>query len=347
MMQISVINGPNLNLLGTRQPEVYGKESLADLEGKVEEWAVGMGVDVDFFQSNDESSLVEAIQQGGSSDGIVINPGGFTHTSVAIADAVASVPAPVVEVHLSNIGAREEFRRVSLVEPASVRQISGRGATGYRDAIRHLMIRSKSPFTAFRYGPHRRNVADRRTVDGARATAVLVHGGYWFPGWDRDLMDAIAADLDGRGLNTLNVEYRNDPPWPGSGHDIATALATVDSTLPVVLLGHSAGAYLSLWAHRRRPVDLCIVLAPVTDFSLVEDVPPIETMRAAGAPSPMTGDERVVAFHGADDRDVSPEHSSQLGVGATRLAKVGHFDIINPTRPHWDAVVAVIDSTIG
>lgn len=343
-MRVSIINGPNLNLLGTRQPEVYGSSSLADIESMIKGWATRMNIDVDFFQSNDESSLVEAIQKGDSFDGVIINPGGFTHTSVALADAVSSIATPVVEVHLSNIWEREEFRRTSLIEPESVRQIMGRGATSYRDALRHLKLRAISPAEPMRYGSHDRNVADVRRVANVRADVVLVHGGYWYPGWDRDQMDAIAVDLANRGFNTFNLEYRVDPPWPGSGHDIETALAAVGRERPLVVLGHSAGAYLALWAQHRNPADLCVVLAPVADLALVDDVQPVEAMKKAGAPTHLSADSRTLVFHGKDDNEVSPEHSYRLGSEVQLLKGVGHFDIINPERPHWTQVVTAIEA---
>ncbi len=349
-MRIAVINGPNLNLLGSRQPEIYGTMTLADLEGKVRDWSSKLDVEPSFFQSNDESELVSMIQSSARvCDALVLNPGGFTHTSVAIADAVASIPTPVVEVHLSDISTREAFRRISLVAPNAVRQISGRGATGYRDAIRHLVFRDLVPYENVRYGPHPRNVADHRVAEGD-SLVVLVHGGYWFSGWDRDQFDQAAVDLTRRGFDTLNVEYRVDPPWPGSGHDVGTALAWArDRYDSVSLLGHSAGGFLALWAFLRNPVDVCVGLAPVTDLSLVEDVPAARELVAAGGPEVLTIPERTVLFHGTDDNEVSPDHTRRAGQQAEfhLLAGVGHFDILDSERPHWEAVVSALDGTPG
>jgi len=347
-MRIAVINGPNLNLLGSRQPEIYGTMTLADLETRVRDWSSRLDVEPTFFQSNDESELVSLIQTSGKEcDALVLNPGGFTHTSVAIADAVASIPVPVVEVHLSDIATREAFRRVSLVAPNAVRQISGRGATGYRDAIRHLVFRDLAPYEIVRYGPHPRNVADHRHADGG-SLVVLVHGGYWFSGWDRDQLDQAAVDLTLRGHDTLNIEYRVDPPWPGSAHDVDTALSWGrDRYDSVSLLGHSAGAFVALWAHLRNPADVCVGLAPVTDLSLVDDVPPAQVVIAAGGPTALTIAKRTVLFHGADDAEVSPDHTRRAGDTANvhLLDGVGHFDILDPQRPHWDAVASALTST--
>ncbi len=344
-MRIAVINGPNLNLLGTRQPEIYGTMTLADLEEKIRGWSSKLGAEPTFFQSNDESELVSLIQASDNDcDALVLNPGGFTHTSVAIADAVASIAAPLVEVHLSDIATREAFRRISLVGPNAVRQISGRGATGYRDAIRHLVFRDLVPYTNVRYGPHPRNVADHRVSHGD-SLVVLVHGGFWFSGWDRDQLDQAAVDLTNRGHDTLNIEYRVDPPWPGSGHDVDTALSWArDRYDSVSLLGHSAGAFLALWAHSRHPVNVCVGLAPLTDLGLANDVAPVRDILAAGGPSSFELGGRTVLFHGTDDTEVSPSHTGRSGpVASTHLLEgVGHFDILDTQRPHWEAVASAL-----
>lgn len=134
-----ILNGPNLNLLGTRQPEVYGRETLADIEGSCKQVASGFGVMVDFRQSNHEGELVDLIHQArGTADGIIINPGAYSHTSVAILDALLSVETPTVEVHLSNIHQREEFRHHSYVSRAAKGVICGFGSLGYILAIQAL-----------------------------------------------------------------------------------------------------------------------------------------------------------------------------------------------------------------
>ena len=143
-MKIAIINGPNLNLLGTREPEVYGKETFNSFfEGIV---AAFPSVEFKYFQSNIEGELINEIQECGFTfDGIILNPAGYTHTSVAIGDAVAAIPAPVIEVHISNIFAREEFRKHSFVSAKCAGVISGLGLKGYELAVISLIdLRNKT-----------------------------------------------------------------------------------------------------------------------------------------------------------------------------------------------------------
>ena len=133
-MKIAIINGPNLNLLGTREPEVYGSESFEQffqiLKSKYAQ------VELIYYQSNIEGELIDKLQEYGFSyDGIILNPGGYTHTSVAIGDAIAAISAPVIEVHISNVHAREDFRKISHVSAKSKGTISGLGLNGYELAI--------------------------------------------------------------------------------------------------------------------------------------------------------------------------------------------------------------------
>ncbi len=140
-MKILVINGPNLNMLGIREPEVYGKQSYANLLDMIKAHCELRGVEVDFFQSNHEGAIVDAIQQAffDKVDGIVINPAAYTHTSVAILDAMKAVSIPAVEVHISDINSREEFRKHSYISAACVNTVAGRGFQGYLDAIDILL----------------------------------------------------------------------------------------------------------------------------------------------------------------------------------------------------------------
>lgn len=136
-MKILVINGPNLNLLGIREPEIYGGNTYSDLVQMVTDYAVTRGVGVQFYQSNHEGDLVDAIQRAyfDNLDGIVINPGAYTHTSVAILDAVKSVNIPTVEVHISDVSSREDFRQISYIRQVAKATISGKGFAGYNEAI--------------------------------------------------------------------------------------------------------------------------------------------------------------------------------------------------------------------
>ena len=139
-MKFLIINGPNLNMLGIREPEIYGRETYDDLRRMAAEGCGKLGVEVDFFQSNHEGALVDAIQQAyfDRVDGIILNPGAYTHTSVALLDAVKAVGIPTVEVHISDVHQREEFRQVSYVRAACVKTIMGRGLAGYVEAAAYL-----------------------------------------------------------------------------------------------------------------------------------------------------------------------------------------------------------------
>ena len=135
-MKILVINGPNLNLLGLREPDIYGKEDYKTLCGKIEDHAEKIGCELEIFQSNHEGDLVDVIQKAyGVFDGIVINPAAYTHTSVAILDALKAVGIPAVEVHISDVSKREDFRQISYVRAACVATIAGHGTDGYLEAM--------------------------------------------------------------------------------------------------------------------------------------------------------------------------------------------------------------------
>lgn len=133
---VVVLNGPNLNLLGERQPEIYGHETLADVEEMCRDRADELGMDLDFRQTNHEGVFIDAIHEvRRSATGLVINAGGWTHTSVAIRDALAAVTAPVIEVHISDVYAREDFRRFSYISDVADTVIVGRGVRGYVEAV--------------------------------------------------------------------------------------------------------------------------------------------------------------------------------------------------------------------
>ena len=139
MKKILVINGPNLNLLGLREPAIYGNRDFKALEAFILENGLDLGLQIELFQSNHEGAIVDKIQQAyGVFDGIVINPAAYTHTSVAILDALKAVAIPTVEVHLSDVDSREEFRRHSFVSLYAEKVIKGKGFDGYREALEHF-----------------------------------------------------------------------------------------------------------------------------------------------------------------------------------------------------------------
>ena len=142
---ILVINGPNLNLLGSREPDVYGRETLQDINRRLTEAAAGAGATVDCFQSNHEGELVDRVQKAGIDgvDFIVINPAAYTHTSVALRDALAAVKIPFIEIHLSNIQAREGFRHRSYLSDIAVGTICGLGSRGYDLALAYVLLRGQ------------------------------------------------------------------------------------------------------------------------------------------------------------------------------------------------------------
>ena len=138
-MKIRVLNGPNINMLGIREPEVYGRESYADLLALLDESAAALKIEICHFQSNHEGALVDAIQAAyGRFDGIVINPAAYTHTSIAILDALKAVGLPAVEVHISDVGRREDFRQISYPGMYCKKTIMGQGIQGYRMALEYL-----------------------------------------------------------------------------------------------------------------------------------------------------------------------------------------------------------------
>ncbi len=144
-MKILVINGPNLNMLGIREPDIYGRKTYDDLLLYIKEEADRLGVAVEFYQSNHEGDIVDKIQSAyGNTDGIVINPAAYTHTSIAIPDALKAVGIPTVEVHISDISSREAFRRISYVSPVALKTIAGNGFEGYILAMNELISHCKN-----------------------------------------------------------------------------------------------------------------------------------------------------------------------------------------------------------
>jgi 3-dehydroquinate dehydratase-2 len=358
-MRLLIVNGPNLNLLGSREPDVYGATTLADLEALIDEWAASMGVEVTSEQTNSEQRVIELIHAF-DGDGVVINPGAFTHTSRAIADALRATSAPAVEVHISNVRAREPWRAISVIADACVRTIYGRGVVGYRDAMRHLVNRAAVSFETVRYGPHVENVGDLR-VTGGSDLVVLAHGGLWRHEYERDTTESLAVDLARHGFDTWNVEYRRlgaGGGWPASGHDVLMALDFIPQLRPaprrVVLVGHSAGSYLLMWAASRTsaPVAIHIALAPLIDLERAiagGDAGAAEAgiMMEAGAPSANPSGIETILVHGDGDQIVPVDRSVEFAADhdmALHRTDCDHFSLLDPASPEWSWVVDRIGS---
>jgi 3-dehydroquinate dehydratase-2 len=363
-MDVVLINGPNLDLLGTRQPEIYGSTTLADLEQAVIDWGRQLDMTVTAMQSNDEAELVAAIHKSQDADALVINPAVFTHTSVAIGEAVAAVDIPTVEVHISNVRARESWRKHSYVEPHAVRTIYGRGIRGYRDALRHLSCRATSPFESISYGPSPENVGDLRVPDDPDALVVLLHGGFLLQQWERDGTESLAIDLTERGYATLNLEYRrlgNGGGWPMSADDVERAFEFIETMneiagLPVVVVGHSAGGFLGLNAALRveQSPTMTIGLSPITDLQQVLDHGTVgadiaRDLLSAGAPQRLNRvPPNTYLIHAGNDEVVDPSHSIQLSDEATVtvIDDAGHFDFLDPTKPPWRVARSLIERAL-
>lgn len=352
-MRVLVLQGPNLNRLGIREPDVYGSATLPELEASIESWATKLDVEVDQLQTNDESALIDAIHDS-DHDGIVLNPGALTHTSRAIADAVASITQPVVEVHISNIVEREPWRTHSVLEGVAVASIFGRGLSGYRDALRHLVNRKAVEFETIRYGPHTQQVADLRR--GGDDLVILIHGGFWRSEWARDTMESLAVDVARRGLSSLNIEYRRfgaGGGWPASGHDVRMAVESAPrmgfAAGRVTLVGHSAGGYLALWTAAKCRVDAVVGLAPITNLAKHAIVgsygsPEARDLLDAGAPTTSSPrDISVTLVHGENDDQVaikqSEELANRLGIEVVRV-DFGHFELLDPVREPWQNVAS-------
>ena len=336
LSRVLVINGPNLNLLGTRRPEIYGSTTLDELETSCRAWGTASGITVDAFQSNHEGAIIDRIHLAREdADAIIINPGAFTHYSYAIHDALEAAEKPTVEVHISDITSRETWRSQSVISPVCVATIYGRGIGGYRDALRHLVFRTGNPARTVAYGSHPHQVGDLRVPagPGPHPVATLIHGGFWRGPWQRDLMDGLAVDLTKRGIATWNIEYRRSPGgWREALSDVAAAvdhLADLTGEHPLdlhrmALPGHSAGGQLALWAAGRTRLQaespwaapgvharLAVSLAGVVDLSKADE--------------DHLGDDAVEQFFGSPpDAGASP--AGLLPLGALQLVAHGTAD---------------------
>lgn len=382
-MRILLLNGPNLNLLGTRRPDVYGSTTLPEVEAMFRGWAAELGVtEVEAFQSNHEGELIDRLHASrGHVDGVVFNPGALTHTSYALHDAVEAVEIPTVETHISDVESREPWRQVSVIRPACVRTIYGRGIDGYRWALRHLVARAAGPVQALAYGGFAEQVAELRTPDGLgpHPLVVLVHGGFWRHQWTADTIELAAVDLTRRGLATLVVEYRRVGRAGGAGGGITTlddvvegALAglAVDAVDPSrwAIAGHSAGGQLALMAARTLASDadraprLAVSLAGVLDLVAAgrDGVGDGAVGRYVGqadpeALSPMAllplGVPTLVAHGEADDLvPIAQSRAYAAAAGEEAELLVGphdHFAYLDPDSPAWIAVAERITAALA
>ncbi len=378
-MRVLIVNGPNLNLLGTREPEIYGSETLDDLERTWRRHATRIGIGISTFQSNHEGAIIDTIQGAVDRfDGIVINPGAFSHYSYAIYDALVAVGIPYVEVHLSNIYDREPWRATSVTGAAAIGIVYGRGPVGYLNAIDLLTTHVGSPPTTVEYGTGPETVADLRVPATTPApVAVLVHGGFWREVWKRDVMAPMAATLPRHGWATVNLEYtRGEGSLPAAAQDVAAGIGWVVAhgaahgldPARIVVVGHSAGGYLALRAaHTIDGLTAAVALAPVTDLRAMsavrsaDDSPddPVTAVLGSSADADpaswdaaeLPGEPRTTVHlvHGSDDLDVPVDQStsyaerhpdrSHLHV----LDGVAHMELIDPCDPAFDAVLGVLD----
>ena len=286
-MRFVIINGPNLNLIGTRSPEIYGSTTLQELDDACRGWAAEVGSEVETFQSNHEGDIIDRLHAACDADGVVINPGAFTHYSYAIRDAIDAIGIPTVEVHISNVRDREPWRRISVVSEVCVATIFGRGVLGYRDGVRHLTARAAWPVETITYGPDADNVGDLRIPrgEGPHPVAVLIHGGFWRNTAARDLLDMAAVDLTRRGWATWNIEFvrvGSGGGWRATTNDVALAVSSLGDFADgheldldrVVLIGHGSGGHLALQAAagiREVPIAAVAALAPIGDLQAAHD----------------------------------------------------------------------------
>ncbi len=361
-MRILLLNGPNLNLLGTRRPEVYGSTTLTELETAFTAWGDELGASTLTFQSNHEGALIDRIHAlRDEVDAIVFNPGAFTHTSYALHDAIEGVELPTVEVHISNVEEREEWRRRSVIAPAAVHRIYGRGLDGYRWALRHLVARATVPAERIAYGPDSQQFFEFRA--GGPRLAVLIHGGFWRHMWSFDTLDLDAVDLARRGWSVASLEYRrvgNGGGWPTTKDDVVAGVraaaerAAADS---IVLIGHSAGGQLALEAASELGDETTVVsMGGVNDMVLaveehlgdgaaIDYLDGADPERACPTLHPPPGP--VVIAHGTDDDRVPFAHAERyVEANPARLISTqggDHFRFLEPGDPMWTSIVEALE----
>lgn len=288
MRRILVINGPNLNLLGTREPDVYGSTTLDELAAMVVIEGEHHGVEVVTFQTNHEGAIIDRLHDArGRYDGVILNAGAFTHYSYAIHDAIVASEIPTIEVHISDIHSREQWRRTSVTAPACVYSITGRGIRGYGDALHRLVTLAAAPGRVVPYGdelPDHHGELRLPTTGEPYKMAVLIHGGFWRNPWTLDIMDGLAIDLTRRGWATWNIEYRRVGTGggiPATPNDVARAVEALPQIgesfelTKIAVIGHSAGGHLAQWVAGEALDGLLVrrvvSLAGVSDLAMAHE----------------------------------------------------------------------------
>lgn len=369
MPHLLCLNGPNLDLLGRRDPTVYGHTTLAELESRVVAWASEVGASVVCRQSNSESQLVEWIHDSAGVDGLVLNAGALSHTSSAVADAVAAVSVPMAEVHISNVGGRERWRRRSRLTAEAVVAISGRGIRGYQSAIHALINHAAGARTPHRYGPHPDQVVDLWQAPEPVGGAVVVHGGFWRDVWGRDSVWGWGPALTALGLSVASIGYRrlgSGGGDPATYHDVAEAVDAATELLPgpVVLVGHSAGAQLAAWLSATDGPDAVAFVGVGGIYDLRGDARQlgdgaVGEFSPDGAGSPIELDPppgRIVLVHGERDRAVPVAQSHAYAEAMERAGSevvvdvvedAGHFDALDTRSETWRRVATHVRDTVG
>lgn len=376
-MRLLIINGPNLNLLGTREPDIYGSATLADLETNWHTRAAMIGASIEAYQSNHEGAIVDAINEAPARfQALIINAGALTHYSYAVRDAIEASGLPTVEVHISNIYEREDWRHHSVLTDVSDLTIVGRGTDGYLHAIDHLVALSERPPITATYGNHSDAVVDVRTPqgEGPFPVALLIHGGFWGTVWKRDLMDPMSVALCDTGWATVNAEYtRGTGSYATAPTDLQAVVDWIrtharDHNLDanrIVAIGHSAGGYLALTlAHRGSPIAAALPLAAVSDLEATSTARPDDDpsalflgARREHAPrlweqAELRGQPQVPVHmvHGSNDETVRPDQSetyAQLHDVATPVTIIDgcdHMAIIDPHSAAWSSVLDALSS---